>query len=559
MARSKGVIISVKIPINWESMTERKKQRLSQITGRDTRVIRSFLGVIEQHEKMLLKCKGKDKIDDGKLDKLALTAIQVTKGNKMRLRVPHDLKAKYPRISTNELGECRLTAVALYESYLKLRKKKGFSASRPTKVSKKHRIPRWIFSRRFKLEEKKTTITRWWLNLIDSLDSVPEGKKTHGRLMIPLKISPFHLNQISRGEVKALQIFVDRSSRWWVSLAVRIDLPEPTNDSLPVAILGIDLGIEKAACTTLLTPEKTRESRYFVQRDKLEQIRKYNRLVSDLQRERHSLLYSDKNIDAVTKKLGQLRTKRQNVSKEYDRVLVRQLLDYIIELSDKYTIYVAIGRLKNIRMRAKKGSFQSRKFRGLIHSWTFSRITDSLKFGLSQLGWNVTGQGARFRAVPEAWTSIICWKCGSKGKRPEQNYFYCPQCGHKTNADRNGSINIAARLLTLTKSLHNVRGLGLWTRALDRARRARLKTRKKKPSSKGTSLLSKKGIASSPGESAAIHHAQSSLLSLSDGAELGDDDLAVGRTVEKLSVVGCDVPTSEQEKDAKSIGGIVSR
>ncbi|MFW9890006.1 MAG: zinc ribbon domain-containing protein [Candidatus Thorarchaeota archaeon] len=77
--------------------------------------------------------------------------------------------------------------------------------------------------------------------------------------------------------------------------------------------------------------------------------------------------------------------------------------------------------------------------------------------------------------MPETWASIICWKCGSKGKKLKQSYFYCPTCGRKTNADRNGSINIAARMFMLTKSLHSVRGLGLWTRALDRARRARLK------------------------------------------------------------------------------------
>jgi len=50
MARSDGVTISVKIPIKWESMTGRTRQRLRQIVGRDTRAIRAFLGVIEEHE-----------------------------------------------------------------------------------------------------------------------------------------------------------------------------------------------------------------------------------------------------------------------------------------------------------------------------------------------------------------------------------------------------------------------------------------------------------------------------------------------------------------------------
>ncbi|MHA1614312.1 MAG: zinc ribbon domain-containing protein, partial [Candidatus Thorarchaeota archaeon] len=286
--------------------------------------------------------------------------------------------------------------------------------------------------------------------------------------------------------------------------------------------------------------------------------KKYDRLVADLQKE----MYTQRNLglpsDRVAKKLRRMRSKRENVAKEYDRVLVRQLLDYISGLSKKYTLYVAIGRLKNIRMRAKRGNYRGRRYRGMIHSWAFARITDSLKHGLAQEGWK-TGKDTRFRVVPEGWTSIMCWKCGSKGKRPKQNYFYCPSCGLQLNADRNGSINIAARLLTLTKSLHSVRGLGMWTRALYKARRARLKAPKKKSSSKGKSLLSKKELTSGSGESAAVHFVQSDLVNFSDGTGESDNDPAVENTVETLSVAGSDVLVSKQEKEARSSGGIPSR
>jgi len=102
-----------------------------------------------------------------------------------------------------------------------------------------------------------------------------------------------------------------------------------------------------------------------------------------------------------------------------------------------------------------------------------------------------------------------------------------------------------------------VRGLGLWTRALDRARRARLKARRKK--SKGKSLLSRKEQTSGSGESAAVHFVQSDLASFSDGTGESDDDPAVVRTVETLAVVGSDVPALKQEKEARSSGGIPSR
>ncbi|MHA1951197.1 MAG: hypothetical protein ACXAAO_06960 [Candidatus Thorarchaeota archaeon] len=101
-------------------------------------------------------------------------------------------------------------------------------------------------------------------------------------------------------------------------------------------------------------------------------------------------------------------------------------------------------------------------------------------------------------------------------------------------------------------------GLGKWTRALDIARRARLKARRKK-SSRGKSLLSKEGPTSSPGESAAVHFVQPDLVSFSDESGGSDDDHAVVRTVEKLSVVGSDVPILTQEKEARSSGGIPSQ
>ncbi|MHA1633818.1 MAG: hypothetical protein ACTSUZ_04600, partial [Candidatus Thorarchaeota archaeon] len=86
-----------------------------------------------------------------------------------------------------------------------------------------------------------------------------------------------------------------------------------------------------------------------------------------------------------------------------------------------------------------------------------------------------------------------------------------------------------------------------------------LKARKKKPFSKGKSLLSKKELTSGSGESAAVHFVQSDLACFSDGTIKSDNDPAVVRTVETLAVAGSDVPTFKQEKEARSSGGIPSR
>ena len=111
-------------------------------------------------------------------------------------------------------------------------------------------------------------------------------------------------------------------------------------------------------------------------------------------------------------------------------------------------------------------------------------------------------------------------------------------------------------MLTLTKSLHDVRGLGKWESAI--ARSPQPKAQRKTPS-QGKSLLSKKGSSSEPRESVAVHQAQTSLLNFSDDAEVGDNDPAMESTVETLAVAEGDVSASRQEKEVRSVGGIPSR
>jgi transposase len=557
MARSDSVTISVNIPIMLESMTDRTRQRLRQIVGRDTRAIRAFLGVIEEHEEDLLIGKRKNRIHDGKVDQLTMTALKVKKGFKQRLEVPHDLKEQFPRMSQNELTECRQTAVQIYEAYLELRRKRWRKTSRPCQMNSSRRIPRWVFSQRFELVQHETTAANWWIDLRDSLDSVPEGRRIHDRLLIPLKLSPIHLNQIEKGVVKALQIFTDRHQKWWVSLAVRVDVPEHETFDLPSAVLGIDLGVKKAACTVLVTLEKVRETRYFVQKDKVQRLEELDRYVAKLQQRYHERENQGLPNDRIARRLRQMKSKRENVAKEYDRVLVRQLTDYLSELSVEYDLRVAIGRLKYIRNIARKGNYKGRRYRDMVHSWAFARITESLRHQLSQLGWTVSGRGSRVRQVAETWTSIICWKCGNKGQRPKQDYFVCPTCGNRCNADQNGAINIAGRLITLTSSLHDVRGLGKWASAISRS--SPPKARGKTSSSRRRSLLSTKGGLSAPGESAAVHHAQTSLAAFGDGASEGDHEPAVVRTVESLTVAESDASAPTQEEETRTAGGIPSR
>jgi len=116
-------------------------------------------------------------------------------------------------------------------------------------------------------------------------------------------------------------------------------------------------------------------------------------------------------------------------------------------------------------------------------------------------------------------------------------------------------FNIAARMLTLTKSLHSVRGLGKWASAVARSSRPKARG-KKSMSSRGKSLLPFNGEVSNLGESAVVHHTQLSLLDFSDEIEMDDNDLAVERTVKTLPVMESDTSKQGQKKETRSVGGI---
>jgi len=77
--------------------------------------------------------------------------------------------------------------------------------------------------------------------------------------------------------------------------------------------------------------------------------------------------------------------------------------------------------------------------------------------------------------------------------------------------------------------------------------------------SDGKSLFSENEPLSSSGESAAVHLTQSNLLSFGDKSKMSDDDPAVVKTVETLTVAGSDEPVVKQEKEARTSGGIPSR
>jgi len=458
MNGSKNTVISVKVPIRWEAMSENERTRLSRITGRDTRVIRAFLGIIALHEKELLVGKRNKKVNGARLEKITLTATRSKDTTKKRVSVPHDFKRRFPNISLNELQECRQVAVAMWNSYLALEGQQPMKA----KGYRSRKLPRYIYTRRFKLLYQPDQEVKHWLELMDSLDSAKTEGWFHDRLMIPLNPSSYHRNRLQEGAVTSLRIIKDARKKWWSVFSVRISVPLINGDSKPPAVMGIDLGIDKAVCSVVLTRERVRYVRYFTQPEKVNHIRRYDEMIDALQREMDTRLNNGHSADGVILRLRELSGRRLNISKDHDGVLVKQLTDHILELSERYDLYVAIGKLTGIRDSAGRKSGKRKSFRKLVARWSFARVSDALKHSLAQRGWKVSGRDSRFIPIREYWTSITCHKCGHRGIRPKQSLFICHTCGYRSNADKNGAINIARRLITLIPSLRDENGLGRW-------------------------------------------------------------------------------------------------
>ncbi|MHA2190505.1 MAG: RNA-guided endonuclease InsQ/TnpB family protein [Candidatus Thorarchaeota archaeon] len=518
-------VISVKVPILWDSMSVYEQDRLTRITGRDTRVIRAFLGVIARHEKELIVGKRKKKINGGKLEKLTLTAERSKDGSKNRLYVPHDFKKRFRNISLNELQECRQVAVAMWNSYLALEGEQPLKA----KGYRSRKLPRYVFDRRFKLLYEPEQEFKHILEIMDSLDSAKTDGWFHDRLRIPLSPSSYHLNRMSEGKVTSLRIFKDARKKWWGVFSVRITVPVIAGAGKPLAVMGIDLGIDKAVCSVVLTKERVRFAKYFTQHEKVKRIKRYDEMVDSLQREMDTKLNNGQPADDVILRLRELSGRRLNISKDHDGVLVKQLTDHILELSKKYDLYVAIGKLTGIRDRAGKMSGKRKSFRKLVARWSFARVSNALKHSLAQHGWKVSGRNSRFIPVREFWTSVTCHKCGHRGIRPKQSLFICHTCGYRSNADKNGAINIARRLITLIPSLRDEKGLGRWL-FTPKGEGSTLKVWRSSRS-KGKSSRSQ-SISGSKGPSAAECRTQTSLEEYDDAT-----DPAVVRTVEIPSAV----------------------
>jgi IS605 OrfB family transposase len=354
----KGIITSVTVPIDYSVVGQYELRRLTQIVKRDTHIINKYLGIIQYHQKYLLDHKKSQY--SAKLDELTLSTRH---GRKPQ----HDLKSKFPRISHNELLECRDVALGLFKSYLELSGDKGNVNTSFPKIA--NLTGRQINSRRWKLDSKNRTIT-----IMDSMDSNPKmiriGKNVtrHDWINIPLKLSKFHLEQINLGKLRTIQIVANKNQIGENQFGIKFSILHEVEQlprkkkikSKPVGVIGVDLGISIDITTALITGKGVVEYKTFkVDDDIKNSILKTENILKQLQRSSEIRKFDnfvDTFVDRANKLIDKFHSNTFNL--HLDKVSLQQL----------YVIRDKLGQIRNAFKFSNLQSFDIKSKIDIVHN-----------------------------------------------------------------------------------------------------------------------------------------------------------------------------------------------
>jgi IS605 OrfB family transposase len=217
----------------------------------------------------------------------------------------------------------------------------------------------------------------------------------------------------------------------------------------PLAVVSFDLGMNKSVVAVLLAEEHPgklyrQDVKYFEQQEKKQVINELDNQIASLQRKKEKYTQAGKNPKNIIRTLKRLSHQRRAVAIHYDQELTAQIAQWVQRLHHRYEVHFGIGELKGIRQSQRKGDGKSRKHRRELHRWAFARITALLAYKLQRSG----VPSEHFHPLREAWTSKTCSRCGSTDTtRPFQALFICHACGVQLQADENGALNIAFKLI----------------------------------------------------------------------------------------------------------------
>jgi len=234
-----------------------------------------------------------------------------------------------------------------------------------------------------------------------------------GRQHIPFTVPPYA--QKYAGYPVATADLIRKGFHWDLYVVVSVPVPEitPTDE-----VIGVDFGVNRAAVTS--------DNRFVGERRWRELEARDFRLRRVLQK---------KGTKSAKRHLRRLSGKTARRRRDHDHVVSKRIAHGTPEGST-----LSIENLTNIRSHIKARTANGGQRR--LHAWSFASLRALLAYKCEE-------RGIRVEGVDPRYTSQTCSRCcfKHKGNRKTQSEFWCRRCGYRTNADRNGAINIKAKLL----------------------------------------------------------------------------------------------------------------
>jgi len=234
------------------------------------------------------------------------------------------------------------------------------------------------------------------------------------------------------GEAKLIR----REGEYYLHVAVtrKTSIPSMPDDASKIAVIAIDLGDRKPITAVALINRKHSRPEFLGK--EIRQVKghyRYLRKMIGKAKSRHGA--------QVIKRIGdsEHRTVMDLLHKATSRVIEKAE-----ELRRRgYWVIIALGDARPQRM-LKRRRYQRRAQSRLTRHKIATMPTHTIRNLLTYKGnWD----DFPVAHISENGTSVMCHRCGGKGKRLFQGLFTCPRCGLEYNADANGAINIGARFL----------------------------------------------------------------------------------------------------------------
>lgn|SRR5690625_2829436 len=233
------------------------------------------------------------------------------------------------------------------------------------------------------------------------------------------------LDRILEGTYKACDSKVQRTKdgKWFLLLTYKQPRKERNLDV--DKIMGIDLGIVKAATIAIAGERKVYEidgGEIAAFRRRIEGRRNSIRRqlpVASRNRRGHGRKTLLKPLETLSRKVENF---KDTVNHRYSR--------YIVDLAVKRG--AGTIQMEDLSGINKRSSF--------LATWSYFDLQEKIRYKAEM-------EGIKFVKVPPRYTSQRCFHCGviNEGNRQTQASFECTSCGHRRNADYNAAENLTLK------------------------------------------------------------------------------------------------------------------